>query len=92
MTDGRIVSVTDEEALAAQLDFARCEGIFCEPSSAVTPVAVKRAIDLGWIAPGDSVVGLITGSGLREPGVLSHLEPHYAATIDEVGLEQIIGE
>jgi threonine synthase len=91
-TAGRIVSVTDEEALSAQLSFARREGIFCEPSAAVTQVAVSRAIDEGWIAPADSVVGVITGSGMREPGVLSHLEPCYAATIDEVTLERIARE
>jgi threonine synthase len=91
-TGGRILSVTDEEALSAQLTFARREGIFCEPSAAVTQVAVSRAIDQGWIAPGDSVVGIITGSGMREPGVLSHLEPFYAATIDEETLERIVVE
>lgn len=89
-TDGRIVSVTDEEALLAQLAFARSEGIFCEPSAAVAPVAVGRAIDAGWIAPGESVVGIVTGSGLREPGVLSHLEPRHAAMIDEAELERIV--
>jgi len=89
-TGGRIVSVTDEEALPAQLAFARSEGIFCEPSAAVAPVAVARAIDAGWIAPGESVVGIVTGSGLREPGVLSHLEPRYAAMIDEAELERIV--
>jgi hypothetical protein len=36
--------------------------------------------------------GIITGSGMREPGVLSHLEPLYAATIDETTLERIVGE
>ena len=91
-TAGHILSVTDEEALSAQLTFARREGIFCEPSAAVTQVAVSRAIDQGWVAPGDSVVGIITGSGMREPGVLSHLEPSYAATIDEVTLERIVRE
>ena len=89
-TDGRILSVTDEESLSAQLTFARREGIFCEPSAAVTLVAVARAFDQGWVAPEDSVVGIVTGSGLREPGVLSDLEPHYAAAIDEAELERLV--
>jgi threonine synthase len=89
-TAGHIISVTDEEALAAQLAFARCEGIFCEPSAAVTQVAVSHAIDQGWVAPRDSIVGIITGSGMREPGVLSHLQPFFAATIDEAALERIV--
>ena len=42
-TAGRILSVTDEEALSAQLTFARGEGIFCDPSAAVTQVAVSLA-------------------------------------------------
>lgn len=91
-TNGRVTSVTDDEALSAQLAFARREGILCEPSAAVVPVAVARAIDQGWIGHGESVVGIVTGSGLREPGVLSHLEPHYATAIDEAELERIVRE
>lgn len=91
-TAGQILSVTDEEALSAQVTFARREGIFCEPSAAVTQVAVCRAIDQGWVAPGDSIVGIITGAGMREPGVLSHLEPCFAAAIDEATLERIVRE
>ena len=90
VTDGRVLSVTDEDALSAQLTFARREGIFCEPSAAVTLVAVAQAIEHGWIASEDSVVGIVTGSGLREPGVLSDLEPRRAAVIDEAELEQFI--
>jgi threonine synthase len=92
VTDGRVLSVTDEDALSAQLTFARREGIFCEPSAAVTLVAVAHAFDQGWIASEDSVVGIVTGSGLREPGVLSDLEPRRAAVIDEAELERLIDE
>jgi threonine synthase len=91
-TAGHVLSVTDEEALTAQLSFARSEGILCEPSAAVTQVAVTHAIDQGWVAPGDRIVGIVTGSGMREPSVLSHLEPDYAVTIDQRTLERIVGD
>ena len=91
-TSGCILSVTDEEALSAQLAFARREGIFCEPSAAVVQVAVARAIDQRLVAPGESLVGIVTGSGMREPGVLSRLEPLYSSAMDDETLERIVHE
>lgn len=89
-TNGAVLSVTDEEALSAQLTLARREGIFCEPSAAVALAAVARAFAQGWIASGDSVVGVVTGSGFRELGVLSDLKPHHAAVINEAELERLL--
>lgn len=89
-TGGRVLSVTDDEALAAQLALARRDGIFCEPSSAVSLVAIERALAQGWIGPEESVVGVITGSGLREPGVLSKLEPLRVSSVDEAALDRLV--
>lgn len=71
---GAIESVTDEEILAAQLALAREEGVFCEPASAA-PVAGLLKLAREGRAPGGTVVAVLTGHGLKDPGViLSHAE------------------
>lgn len=89
-TSGRVLSVTDDEALAAQLALARGDGIFCEPSSAASVVAIERALEQEWIRPDERVIGIITGSGLREPGVLSRLDPLRVKSVDEAALERLV--
>jgi threonine synthase len=89
-TNGRACSVSDEAALAAQLSLARNEGIFCEPSASVTAAAVVHAIDRDWIASDHSVVGIITGSGFREPAIVSTLEPSRGTVRGEADLEELI--
>jgi threonine synthase len=59
---GRIISVADQETLAAQRSLASQEGIFCEPSAAVCLAAIERATK-DWIISDECTVGLITGSG-----------------------------
>jgi threonine synthase len=86
---GRIVSVTAEEALAGQRLLAAGDGLFCEPSSAVTQVAIAQALERSWIAPDESAVGILTGSGFREPSVLSELEPVSVGAITELDFEMI---
>lgn len=69
-SNGLAVSVTDEEALRGQRELGAGEGIFCEPSSAVVPIAIQRALKDGVAQPGERVVGVITGSGLRDVAAL----------------------
>lgn len=89
-TNGTVISVTDKDALSAQLAIARSDGIFCEPSSAVAAAAIARAIDDGLAKRDECIVGLLTGSGLRETSVLSTLEPKSLSRIDEGTLEQLV--
>lgn len=63
---GTVVSVTDEEAVEAQLEVARTDGVFTEPSSAVVLVAVRKLVEAGRLGPYSRVVAVISGSGLRE--------------------------
>ena len=79
-SNGIAFSVTDEEALAGQSVMARTDGIFCEPSSAVLSAAIERLAFERRISRDDVVVGVVTGSGLREvsavgPLRLERLEP-----------------
>ncbi|TDF94783.1 threonine synthase [Paenibacillus piri] len=61
--------VTDEEILEA-MQWLGNEGICAEPASASTVAALKRAVAEGRIQSGESVVCVITGSGLKQPGAI----------------------
>ena len=62
-TGGTIVTVSDTEILAAWSELAQTEGLFCEPSSAAGLAALTHACP----APGETVVVVITGHGLKDP-------------------------
>jgi threonine synthase len=62
-TGGTIVSLTDDEILAAWRDLAVSEGVFCEPASAAGIAALAREAP----GPGQTVVCVITGHGLKDP-------------------------
>lgn len=70
-TGGAIVTATDEEAFAAQAEIGAAEGLYVEPSSAVSLVGVRKLVAAGRIRPGESVVAVLTGSGHRETHVLA---------------------
>ena len=68
---GAVVSLSDEEILAAWRDLAHLEGVFCEPASGagVAALAKKRA------EPGTRAVCVITGHGLKDPEAATRLSP-----------------
>ena len=63
---GLIESVTDEEILDAQELLAREEGVFCEPASAAG-IAGLLKLARGGRGPQGTVVGVLTGHGLKDP-------------------------
>ncbi len=56
----RVVTVSDEEIVAAWRSLAELEGVFCEPSSAAGLAAVARGAAVG------RVVVTLTGHGLKD--------------------------
>src|SRR5262249_50257568 len=72
-SNGVALSVADEDALAGQGMMARIDGVFCEPSSAVLSTAIERLVTQGEIARDDVIVGIVTGSGLREVSTVGPL-------------------
>jgi threonine synthase len=64
---GAGVTVTDAAVLAWQRRLAVEEGIFCEPTSAAAFAGLESLLQSGAIAPGDSVLVPVTGTGLKEP-------------------------
>ena len=68
---GSAVAVSDEEILEATRLLAKTEGVFAEPASASVIAGLKRLIEEGVVAHDESVVCVITGTGLKETQVLT---------------------
>ena len=70
---GLALTVSDSEIFAAELQIAKLEGMFAEPASSATIAALKELVAEGKMRKYDSVVCLITGSGLKATDVLQGL-------------------
>jgi len=66
-SSGHAFKVSDEEMLLASMMLAKMEGVFAEPAAASTIACVKRMIDEGILDSSDTVICIITGSGLKDP-------------------------
>tara|TARA_E500000331_G_scaffold357806_1_gene421070 strand:+ start:18 stop:431 length:414 start_codon:yes stop_codon:yes gene_type:complete len=64
---GWFLSRDDEAILKAQKFLARCEGLFCEPASAVSAAGLMAVMDEGGIEDGATIVCTLTGQGLKDP-------------------------
>jgi len=72
-SNGLALTVSDSEIFAAELQIAKLEGMFAEPASSATIAALKKLIEMGKIDKSNSVVCLITGSGLKATDILQAL-------------------
>lgn len=66
--------VSEEEILAGQLLLGKA-GFFVEPSSATSLLAIKKLVQAGKIKRQESVVMILTGSGLKDTGAFQHHQP-----------------
>ncbi|MEA5549351.1 pyridoxal-phosphate dependent enzyme, partial [Limnoraphis robusta CCNP1324] len=64
---GNVMAATDDEILAAYRLLAAEEGIFCEPASAASLAGAIKRVDSGDLKPGERVVCVLTGHGLKDP-------------------------
>ena len=78
---GNFISVTDEEALAAQEACGRREGLFVEPSTGACLAGTARLVESGRVDPEDIVVALVSGSGYRETACSMASRPLVKQTI-----------
>ncbi len=62
-----VAAVTDEEILAAYRLLASTEGVFCEPASAASVAGLVKRAGEGAFRPGEQVVCVLTGHGLKDP-------------------------
>jgi threonine synthase len=75
-TGGAIHAVPEEQVAENIVLLAETTGVFGETAPAVTLGALRRAVELGEVGPGDRVVLLVTGDGLKTPEhVASRLQP-----------------
>lgn len=70
-TDGKAISVSDEDILHYQKATASKEGLFMCPEGAATVAAVKKLKEEGWIDHNETVLALNTGSGIKYPNTVS---------------------
>lgn len=64
-SNGAAVGVSDDEILAATRELAR-EGLFVEPSGAVTLAGLPKLVRSGRVDRDESVVCVVTGSGFKD--------------------------
>jgi threonine synthase len=68
-TSGVVAQVSDEEILRAKAIVDRA-GIGCEPASAAALAGTRKLVAEGAIAPGASVVAVLTGNLLKDPDAI----------------------
>ncbi len=68
-TRGLVTTVTDREILEAKA-VVDAAGIGCEPASAASVAGTRRLVREGTIRRSDSVVAILTGHVLKDPGVV----------------------
>jgi len=69
-TNGKAISVTDDQIFSAQKIIAEKFGILAEPSSAASLAGYIKMDDLGEISKREKVLLLITGNGLKDISAL----------------------
>ena len=77
---GAFVLVEDAAILAAILPLARLGAVFAEPAGATAYAGLQQAVQDGLVQPGETVVVINTGSGLKD----------IAATMQVTGGVQVI--
>ena len=68
-TNGKVLSVTDDEILEAKA-IVDASGVGCEPASAASVAGTRALVRNGTITRGDRVVALLTGHMLKDPEVM----------------------
>lgn len=79
---GYAQALTDTEILEARRLLGEEHGLFVEPAAAASVAGLLRLGDRGAYAPGDRVVCLLTGHGLKTASV-SAVEPAVVTDVDD---------
>ena len=82
---GMAVAVTDNEIFSAEQEVAKLEGVFAEPASSGTIAALSKLRERSKIGEDETVVCLITGSGLKATDILQALSKRRKTAV--VGAE-----
>ena len=74
-TGGMALAVQDEAIIRAQQVIARATGIFTEPAAAICFAAYEQLLFDGTIIPGNKVLLLLSGNGLKDTEILKNQMP-----------------
>ncbi len=77
------VRITDEGIFEAQRALAREEGIFAEPSSIASLAAVRQLCSRRMLDPEQTIVVVLTSTGLKDPGASRAWLPPVPRTPDD---------
>ncbi|MBS3786706.1 threonine synthase [Candidatus Bipolaricaulota bacterium] len=72
---GMIGKTTDEELVDAYRFLADCEGVFCEPASAVSVAGLLKLDGTGYFDQGSVITCTLTGHGLKDPDIAIESSP-----------------
>ncbi len=79
---GDMVTVTDDEILAAMRLLGKTAGVLAEPAAAASFAGLAKAAATGLVRPDEVAVGIVTGNGLKDvrsslkaAGEPIHIEP-----------------
>lgn len=75
-SNGNISSVTDEEITQAQIELAKCDGVFCEPASAASVAGIIKTHQRAPFKKGTCIVSVLTGHGLKDPNRAIEISDH----------------
>jgi len=70
---GVAIRVSDDELIASVKELASKEGILVEPAAASTIAAIRKLYAEKMIEKGDSIVAIMTGSGLKNPDIIKSM-------------------
>jgi threonine synthase len=76
---GTALTIGNDEMMRWQGTLARGEGLFVEPASAAGLAAVAQLAEAGRIGADESVVALLTASGLKDPATTAALQDDLLA-------------
>ena len=85
-SNGWFGACTDDEILEGYRMLAKEEGVFCEPSSAISVMGLVLDVHKGRFRPNSVVVCTLTGHGLKDPEIV---ESHI--TCDTLEIEPKLG-
>jgi threonine synthase len=76
---GTAVTVGNEDMMRWQSQLASGDGFYVEPASAAGLAAIEQLVQSGRIGAGETVVSLLTASGLKDPGTTAALQDDMLA-------------
>lgn len=79
---GSFVAVSDAELRTAMDQLLQRAGIIAEPAGAAATAGLHRALETGLVAPDETCVVLVTGTGLKTPRYLTTDRSPVDATTD----------